>query len=361
MTTKQKATSTPTPTPTPGAAPQTITQLLSDLNNAAGKTSGSSASTADLFGLGTYGQQKVNPGDLPFLTDILASGGATTADAIVKAFLAASPDKVATIQHALVMAGFYPSSYTPKYGIVSPEDRDAFDKAVTLAGQSGQAVSSLLEQGAAYGASAGIAAAQSQSQQGKVATVTLPNTQNLENAAITAFQNELGRKATPKEAAAFAAAYRAMSGGMQRQQNQQTFDATNPPAPSTLQGNPMQIADSAMQSPAEQKALAEQNPPGMNPTLAHELGTGQPAPTVPATSFSGQIGGLMGVGQQLAASQAGSAAPSGGLTQLMQDSPVDPSVAAANFARNTHPQAAAANDVATTFQAFLSMLNGIGA
>jgi hypothetical protein len=334
----------PTPAPTSGTGPGGITLTVPT-------GSGSSSSSADLYGLGVWGAQTVNPGDLPFLAGIIGQGKTTTGDAVVKAFLAAPADQVATVQHALYMAGYYPKTYIPKWGVIGPADRTAFGQAVTIAGQSGAPVTSVLEQGAEYGAEAGIAAAQaSTTSQARTATVNLPNTTDLEALAIKAFQSALGHKASPKQAAAFAAAYRAMSAGVQRNANTDVYNAQVGTNPTPIQGDPTQLVHDAagLGTPytyhqGDSESAAEQG-----------LRNAQPQ------GFSGQIGGLMTLGQSIAASSAAGSAQQGGLTQVTTESPVSPDVAAENYARNTHPKQAAANDVANTFQTFLGLLSGIG-
>lgn len=338
----------PTPAPSSGVGPGGLTLV-------APPASGSTGSNADLYGLGVWGSQTVNPGDLPFLTGIVATNGKTTGDAILKAFLSAPADQVATVQHALYMAGYYPKTFTPKWGVITPEDRSAFGQAVTIAGQSGAPVTSILTQGAAYGAAAGIAAAQaSTASQARTATVNLPNTTDLEALASKAFQDALGHKASPKQAAAFAAAYRSMSAGVQRNDNQTLYNAQVGVQPTTIQGDPEQLVRDATIDPGQAGVVRVGG--------AHGNEGVDFVPTRTADtpkSFSGQVGGLMSLGQSIAASSAGSA-QQGGLTQVTTESPVSPDVAAENYARNLHPNQAAASDVANTFQTFLGLLSGIG-
>lgn len=347
----------PGPTDSSGVGPGGITLVAPTTS---GTTTGGS-----LYGLGQWGKQTVDPGDLPFLSGIVSTGGNTTGDSIVQAFAGAAPDQVATIQHALYMAGYYPKTYAPKYGVISPTDVSAFGHLVTTAGQAGQPVAALLAQGAAYGAAAGIAAAQAKAAgKAKTVAVNLPNATDLEAAAVAAFQKELGHKASPQAAAAFAAQYRAMSAGIQRTANQQVYDASAGVNPDVPQGDPAKMVQHAVTTPDQRLAQSQQNNPDLGPVLAHELGTGYPVPKVPDTPFADQIGGLMKLGQKLAdpgsAQQQGG--QQGGLTQVDVESPVSPDVAALNYARNTHPNQAAANDVAGAFDMFLSLLfNGVGA
>lgn len=332
--------------------PGSIGDLLDQLNTQAQGTSGS---TTSLYGLGSWGKQTVDPGDLPFLSGIVATGGNTTGDAILKAFAGAAPDQVATVQHALYMAGYYPKTYNPKYGVISPTDITAFGNLVTTAGQAGQPVAGLLAQGAAYGAAAGIAAAQAKANAAKVMTVNLPNTTDLEASAVAAFQKILGKKATPEAAAAFAAQYRAMSAGVQRAANQQAYDAATAGAAAVAPtGDPTTLVGKAMTRQARKTLDAQTD--NLPPVLSHELGTGQPKPTLGTPSFSDEIGGLQHLGQSL---MQPSAQP-GGLTQIDVESPVSPDVAALNYARNTHPNAAAANDIASAADVFFQLLFGNG-
>lgn len=335
--------SQPTPDPNSGVGPGGLTLVA---------PTGGTSSGASKYGMGQWGSATIDPGDLPFLSSIISTGQNTTGDSIVQAFAGANPQDVATIQHALLMAGYYTAKYVPTYGVIGPKDVAAFGHLVTTAGQAGESVSKLLLDGAAYGSEAGIAAAQAQ--KAKVAEVRLPNTTDLEAAATAAFQQVLGHKAGPKEQAAFAAAYRAMSAGIQRTANQQMYDATDPGGATSGGADPTKLVENALTTPEQRLAMRQQNNPNLDPVLAHELGTGQAPPDIPNAPFSDQIGGLMHLGQQ---ELAGSAQPTG-LTQVETDTPVDPATAAANFARSQHPKSAAANDVANVFDMFLSLLNG---
>jgi hypothetical protein len=333
------------PTPTPAPAPTSGSFGGITLTVPSG---GTSTSSGPSYGLGSWGGQNVDPGDLPFLADIIATGGQTTGNNVMKAFLSAPAGQVATIQHALLMGGYYSKTTTPKWGVISPEDRDAFARAITIAGQAGESISSTLESAAAYGATAGLEAAKAQTLAAKHVTVSLPNATDLESLAVKAFQATLGRKATPQEAARFAASYRAMSGGAQRAAAQAAYQAQTGVAPVT--GDPLAMVQQAITNP-------QANNPALGSKLSHELGTGgNPSQPPLAGSFDQQIGGLMQLGQQQVAP--GSAARPG-LTETVQNQQVSPDVAAENYARNTHPQAAAATDFANTFNTFLSLLNGV--
>lgn len=338
----------PNPAPSSGTGPGGLTLVA--------PPTGTTSSGADKYGLGVWGGQPVDPGDLPFLTSIVGQGKQTNGDSILQAFLQAPSEQVATIQHALYLAGYYPKTFTPKWGVITSQDRNAFGQAITLAGQAGAPVSSLLESQASYGAAAGIAAAQANVSQStaKTATINMPNATDLEALATKAFQDALGRKATPKEAAQFAASYRAMSAGVQRAGNQTVYDAGTPQLTPALQNaDPATLVD---------QAVAGTNPVQQHPDLAKllSLGVGPDLTnqTQPA-SFSQQVGGLMQLGQQVATAQAGSAQQTG-LTQIPVEQPISPDVAAANYARNTHPNRAAASDLANTFNQFLNIILGSG-
>jgi hypothetical protein len=318
-------------------------------------TTTSSSSSSDLYGLGEWGTQYVTPGDIPFPIGVGPKGQALGND-VIKAFAQSGPGSIAQIQRALYLGGYYSSkSYVPTYGVIKPEDIAAFGNAVTTAGQSQQPLSSVLLAGAQVGTAAGVAAARQQrvAAKSQVATVTLPNTQDLEAEAIKTFQQTLGRKATPAEAAAFAASYRAMSGGIQRANNQAQFDATTGPA---VTGGITKGQQGALDSQISQV--------GQTPDahLGHQLVAGQEDPIQSAEpeSFTQQLASL----GQVAAQAQSEAVPTGadatgkpGLTQLTQESPEDPSVAAENFARDEHPNQAAAKDTANVFDQFLQILS----
>jgi hypothetical protein len=361
-------TSTPTRTAPPGPQSGTFGGITFDIPDS------STSSTPDLYSVGNWQTQQVDPGDLPFLTDIIKSGQATTGEAVVKAFAQSDPGSVATIQHALMMAGYYTGEYQPRYGVISPDDIKAFGQAVTVAGQAGMPVAQLLTQSAAYGATEGIAAAQAQvraSASGQ--TTVLPNTQNLEAQAINAYQQVLGRKATDKEAARFAAAYRAMVAAHARAQSGQLAGEFASQTPEALVGEALGMNQDAGRPPG--MGLAGNLNPNVNegedaPDLAGNMnpmvntGGGRPggapdpftdgiaqAPR-PGMGFSERIAGLMSLGQSSNEALAGSAQGGGGTV----DDTVDPTVAATNYARAEHPKEAAANDVANTFNMFLSLL-----
>lgn len=359
--------------------------LLKAIYEAAGSANPTGQSSGSKYGLNkVIAGSEVNPGDLPFLSSVIQSGKPTTAEEILKAFATAKPDQIATIQRALFMAGYYTSNYAPQYGVIRPQDVAAFGKVVTVASQSSQPVSQLLLDGAKYGAQAGLQAAQAQVQgagrQSAVASVNLPNTQDLEALALKAFQSALGHKASPKDAARFAAYYRAHSAAVQRQANQQQYDAQNPVISDT---DPLASIDP---DKAIDQATGLHTQPMAGPIIPHtarpritddgqqvvpETGPivpGSKRPLVDRTTgepvepgFDEQIGGLMTLGQAVAASQDAEqqgSAEGGGLTQYDVEAPISPDVAAENYARNTHPNEAAANDVANTFNVFLSLLAG---
>lgn len=345
----------PTPKPSGGGS---VADQLAALN--AGADTSNKTSTASLYGLGDWGSQTVNPGDLGLIVNLAQGAKTTTGDAVVEAFAHASADQIATIQHALLMAGtYYPQSYTPKYGVVSQQDIAAFAQAVKTAGQAGAPVADLLANQAKAGAALGIQAAQQQGATGKVATVTLPNTQDLEAVAMKAFQAVLGKKATTQQAAQFAAYYRSMAAGAQRAANQAQYNAENPALPDALaQANPAALTDAATLSPEQQ--MIAQNPPNMGTFHpgghAAQLGLG-PGDTTTGSplSFTDKVGGLMSLGQAVAAAQNHGLSP--GLTQITQDSLPSADVAATNYARNTNPKGAAATDTANVFQTFLGLLS----
>ena len=342
-----------------GGSSADVLKVLGSLNSQV--DGGGKSSSKSLYGLGDWGSQTVNPGDLGLIVNLAQGATATTGDAIVQAFAHATLDQIATIQHALLMAGtYYPKDYTPKYGVVTQQDIAAFADAVKTAGQAGAPVADLLSQQAKAGAQLGIAAAQQQGQTSKVATVTLPNTQDLEAVAIKAFQSVLGHKATPQQAAQFAAMYRSMAAGVQRAQNQAQYDAENPQLPTALQqADPAALTAAATVSPEQQ--MIQQNPPNMN--VLHpgggrgaQLGLGAADTTAGSPlSFTDQVGGLMTLGQAVAAAQNHGLNP--GLTQITQDSLPSADVAAQNYARNTNPKGAAATDTANVFSTFLGLLS----
>lgn len=339
---------TPTPQPTPGpdsgVGPGGIVLTLPQ---ATGTAKGSK------YGLGSWGAEAINPGDLPFLTSLLAEGKTPTGDDIVKAFAHANPEQIATIQHAMLMGGHYyqNKSFLPQYGIISGPDIAAFASAVQTAGKSGMAVSDLLERSAAYGAAAGVAQAQQQQQAAAKATITLPNTQDLEALATKAAQAVLGHKAKPEEIAGFAAMYRAMVAAQQRSQNQQRYDAHTPALPGALANtDPSKLVGDATTNPDIQGAQRVGGAHGDEGV--RDVKTVTPAEPMP---FSDQVGNLMSLGQAVAsAQQAGQ--PVTGLTQYTQDATESPDVAAENYFRNLHPDQAAGSDTANTFNVFLGLL-----
>lgn len=309
-------------------------------------------STADLYGLGDWGKQNIPVGSLPFPITVGPKGNAT-GDSILKAFAQSDPGSIAEVQRALYLGGYYSSTYTPTYGVIKPEDLSAFASAVTSAGKQQSPVADVLLAGAQYGTAAGVAAARQQAtaQKAETATVSVPNAQDLEAEALTAFQNTLGHKPTPAEAAAFAATYQAMSVGTQRANNQAEYNASNGPGSqggiTASQSDQLQseIGQSAAPTPFQQHAAAE------GPVADNEDVADQPP------SFASQLNSLGQIAQTAAQEAVPSGSSAGGLTQVDQQSVEDPSVAATNFARNSDPNQAAAKDTASAFDTFLGLLS----
>lgn len=315
---------------------------------------GGSSSGADKYGLGVWGSQQINPGDLPVLANIIASGKTTTGDDIVKAFAGADPVTLAEMQRALYLGGFYgqSSKYTPSYGVIAPEDITAFAKAVKTAGQSGQGVSALLLNQAKIGTAAGIAAAHTQlltakAKAEKPSVIDVPASADLEAAAEQAFEQVLGRKARPHEAAAFAAAYQATVVGLQRNADSQAASLAQT-ATGGLTSKQATGFDTTLQGIGQ--------PPLETPQVAHGLNNGG-GPIVPVENFGEQLNDLQSLGTAVTEAAAAktpaiSAAPS----SITVQEPPAVDVAAANFARAEHPKQAAGADLASTFDKFLSIL-----
>lgn len=99
-------------------------------------------------------------------------------------------------------------------------------------------------------------------------------------------------------------------------------------------------------------------------TLGPADGPNLPAySTQEGTSFGEQIAGLQSLGQSVTAAAAAKvpqAGDGGGVSFVDEEQPEDPSVAAANFARNEHPKAAAKTDLGSALDTFFSLLGGIG-
>lgn len=358
-----------TPSPTPSAG--TVNGIPIVLPPSGGSTS----STGDLYGLADWGKQTVNPGDLPFMASLVSSNKTITGDAIVKAFASADPVAIAEVQRALYLGGFYgrTSTYVPTYGQLSAEDVTAFGDAVKLAGQSAQSVSDLLLQHAKVGTLAGIDAA---AQQAKVAKTvlrphayTIPSTGDLEAEAVNAFENILGRRAKPAEAARFAAFYTAMVAGVER---------GNIAAEQAAIDREYGINAGGL-SQGQQRSFAQQlDQIGKPEDVGHGAAAtpesqwwrgGLPGPldgpNTPAwvqqnvtPGFGEQMGQLMSLGQAVnaATSASGGSVTPGQPNMVAEQQPEAVSVAAANFARNEHPKQAAATDMGTAIDTFMQLL-----
>lgn len=367
----------PTPQPAPTPAPSGgsfggITLTVPDTK---------SKSQGDLYGVGQWGSQPVDAGDLPFV--ITAKGNKPTADDVIKAFAGTSdPQVIAQIQQALYLGGYYSSTYTPTWGVIKPEDVSAFGNATILAGQQGASVSSVLLQGAQYGTAAGVAAAKAAAVPASktVAEVRLPNTTDLEALAIKTAQQALGHKMNPQEAAAFAAAFRAYSAGIQRAANENMFAAqTNAyeqhaaakAGKSGTSGQAVAAGASAPPANFADPTSFDAMPPGATPVAPNfsdptSFDALPPGATAPAggsaqagaqgPSFAEQMATLGQVAAQAQSQALTGAQPT--LTQVQMETPMDPAVAAENYARNTHPDQAAAKDVSNVFSDFLSLLSG---
>lgn len=336
-------------------------------------TTGTSSSTGDLYGLADWGQQNVNPGDLPILNALIGKGSKTTGDDIVKAFASADPTSLAEIQRALYLGGFYGqnSTYTPTYGVVSAQDVTAFGDAVKLAGQSGTSVSDLLLEHAKVGTAAGIAAAQQQfsarhtaSLAPKISAVTVPATGTLEAEAMNAFEKVLGRRAKPKEAAAFAAMYQSMVAGVQRANiaaEQQAVQQASGSGLSTSEAVSFGQQLANIGTPGAAPTLEENPPPGV-PRQAWDNPQERALAEQGVSSFGQQMGQLQTLGEAVTASAAAKTPVIGGrrTAVIQEQQPEDPGVAAENFARNTHPHAAARSDLGGAVDMFLQLLGSHG-
>lgn len=344
---------TTTTKPTP--QPTTVAGLLSQLGSEVG---GSTATKQkDLYDLGTWTGAKVNPGDLPLLGSIIAAGEQPTADNVVKAFASADPVSLAQMQRALYLGGWYTGKYTPSYGVISPQDVSAFAHAVVTAGQSGQSVSDLLLNHAKVGMQSGIVAAQQQLATAKAKVlapqaINVPAEGDLEAQAQQAFENVLGRKAKPKEAAAFAAAYQAMYTGIERGNI-----AAQAQAVGQVSGGLTAGQATGFDSQLDQVG----QPPNLSPQVWHGINNGESPLPSPAAGFSDQMGELQSLGQSVAARMAArTPTASTSPTVIDQQTPEDATVAAADFARSTHPKGAARNDLEGAIGNFMNIITGMG-
>lgn len=353
---------TPQPQTTPSPAPSGLLgSILSEVGS-----SGTTKAPTDLYGLGEWGTQTINPGDLPILTAIIGSGQATTGNAIMAAFAQADPASQATIQRALYLGGYYSSkTYTPTYGVIKPQDMTAFGSALVVAGKTTAPLSGVLLSGAQYGITAGVTAAQ-QNAKAATAKIELPNVQTLEADAMSAFQQVLGRKATPSEAAAFAAQYRAMSAGTQRAANQALYDTKTGGLTQSqetgLQGELAQVGEPV--TPGSATSAENDFPwvqgggatPGSATSAENDQQQGfldsQQSP-YESNDFGSEMNDLGSIAQQ---AQAQAIPGATGLSQVTVNDPEDPTAAAENFAENADPKAAAGTDLAGQFHNLLSIL-----
>lgn len=331
---------TPAPTPTPTGTPGPVNVGGVVLAPPPAAASGSS----DLYGVGDWASQPVQPGDLGFPVD------GNTGQDIAKALDSADPQTKARLQQALLWGGWYSdSSYQPMLGVFKTEDLAALAAAIKAAGQQNMPVGQLLMSSATFGVANGIAAA---AQQVKAATAKaaspLPNKADLAYAADQAALSVLGRKATAAEKAAFAASYdsavRASEGVTSRR-------AARAQAQLQQDAAQAQVDPSSLLPPSLPQGLIKTDrgvqdaPGGYNPD-------GTPGFTASVDTLGGILQNALADSNVALTDTGGSG--SGASTR---EQPPDVNVAAENFIRNENPTEARQQDLGNTLNMFLRLIS----
>lgn len=211
---------------------------------------GTTASSKSKFGLGTLSGETVN--GVQALLNSLAGAKNVTAEQAVQAFASAANDPrdvdlVAALQQKLLLAGLYTDpKYTPRYGVIDPQDITAFSKLVTVGAQTGADLNAYLTAKASDGQYRGIAAAIT-SAQADVRQIKHANPLDLQSVLQAAYQKVNGTKATPEQIAGFVAAYDHSTTALQQQSYDQISAAKN-------------VMPDTSASPALQAALGSQDP-----------------------------------------------------------------------------------------------------
>lgn len=211
----------PAPTPTPRPAP-TGNSAGAQAFKASGITLPDVGSSKSEFGLGPLSTAPVQVGGLlPVMGKdgkavTPGQGGTYTAEQVMRAFASASPSLVAQIQHMLMLGGFYGAPkangelpYTPNYGVLNPQDLDAFAKATSTAAQTGGDLREYLGRQAKFGEYQGVAAAINANGAGKTRLITKADPLALASTIEKEYQTLTGRKPNEAERAGFIAAYNA--------------------------------------------------------------------------------------------------------------------------------------------------------
>lgn len=209
----------PRPLPQTGGGDPIGTAVVGAANAGAGKTGGNAAdpnrrlANLPTGGTGTgLSAATAEAGNLPFPT--LGTGAVPVTD-LATSFAQGTASAIAATQQALYMAGYYGST-PPLLGVVRDRDYRLFETAARDASHAGKTVAEFLLGAAQVGQRASVAVAAAKTQ----GTITIPTGADVTTALAAAFQNELGRDPSPKEARAFASAYRTVLAGAVARQSQ---------------------------------------------------------------------------------------------------------------------------------------------
>jgi hypothetical protein len=362
--------------------PKALAKAIADSTSAANPTSSGS-----LYGLPSEAQNaQFDVSGLPGL----GSGQMKGSD-VLRAFLAAgqSPDPqvrsiAAAIQHALYYGNYYGKSSVPTFGEVSKDDADALGRALndlynanqaqTGGSSSGQltkmGVSQFLTSQAAIGATSG-PNGPSSAVAPQVVNVRAPNAADVAATYQKVAQQLLGHRPDAADTAAFVNSYTQQYVANEKQNFQAQYNATVQKAQvKAAATGAAPYLPSAAPSPADlmrRGEVADQNfPSGVTSTapstpqglfLQGEINDqNNPAPGgANAPTLSDSMMSLQDViNQQSQQSQQGGGGP--GFIAAGTNAPEDVGVAAENFARNQHPNEAAAGDLNSTFGTFLNLI-----
>lgn len=320
-----------------------------------------SSSGADKYGLGQWGQTKVDVGSLFGLgTDQQYM----TLDDVMRTLLqyAASPDPaqrnvVAAVKDALYKAGDYGSTVPVLGGPLTSKDATTIANALILAGRTqgdenvdGQGNPNRIDLGQflTNRATLGVAnGADTVKQTVGTAEISLPNPLDVQRMATSAFQQALGRKPTPAEMQAFGTAFTSTVTGQEQANAQSRFDAQVAAAQGRL-AQPQQT-----QSPAEQPAEAGPSFAPSKQGILDRQDQLQGALGPPIDAGQGFVGGVQNLDQQTPQTPAPELDT---FTTQQQPGLYGMQQAAENYARVNNPQEAAVHDLAGQLGQFLTIL-----
>jgi hypothetical protein len=348
--------SEPNPIPPMGGGTD-VNQQIEAANQQALNGTGSSSSSTDLYGLGQWKNQPIDPsGFPPAVALLLQQAGIDTSKSLTGAQLAQvhNPGLVAQIQQMLFYAGAYGSSVQSlgdlQIGVFGSKDIKALGDTITSAGQTGTPFGTYLTTSANYGKANGILNTITGASQNPVGQASRADTDPVLRSMA---QSLFGHDPSPNEYARFQAFYnQKVLGEAQDKANAATQETSNLPDTYTLG---KAIGDKAFLAPTTGGVLQ----PGQQRLLARAGDASAGGATAP--TFQSQIA----QDQQTlgAVDSAASSIDNGGFaTQplIPAGSAQGLQNAAEDFLRQNDAADIAQQNVATKYRTLLSILGGAG-